>query len=256
MDKPINRGEMARMIVRANKGAYPSNIKDYEKYIPDYNYIPQEYKDFVLKAYSAGIIKGYDDSTFRYERTATRAEASTMILRLLEEKKREAPDLTKPVPQMYIDPDPFKPAENPDRSLIHLTVEQLDYIDPVAAQIKRAIPELKALKTGDGYITLEYNKGAAPYTKTTVDIRHKINGDLDSSTIYTYEWEEIEQKAFKEAIKAFLPEEYEYVIERAMALSTEHLTEYINVKGDNRLLLMWAANLNNGARVAIFMGNN
>lgn len=95
LNKNITRGEMARMIVRALDEDYPSNILAYAEQIIDYNDIPKEFRDFVLKAYVKGIITGYPDGTFKPENTATRAEASTMVVRFLEPEKREAPISTK-----------------------------------------------------------------------------------------------------------------------------------------------------------------
>lgn len=109
LNKNITRGEMARMIVRALDEDYPENINDYKEQIKDYNDIPKEYKDFVLKAYVKGIITGYPDGTFKYNQTATRAEASTMIVRLLEPEKREVPELNKEgdnkVSEDFIEPE-------------------------------------------------------------------------------------------------------------------------------------------------------
>lgn len=94
IDKTINRGEMARMIARAMSDN-PKNIDELKKQITDYSKIPGEYQEYVAKVYAAGIITGYEDGLFRYERTLTRAEASTMIIRLLEKDKRKIPTIKK-----------------------------------------------------------------------------------------------------------------------------------------------------------------
>lgn len=96
--KPINRGQMARMIVRAmevnGERDYPSDMKDYSSQLNDYNSIPTQYKEYVLKAYVKGIVTGYGEvpnATFKYNNNATRAEAATMIVRLLDEEQRKVP---------------------------------------------------------------------------------------------------------------------------------------------------------------------
>jgi len=96
VNKNITRGEMARMIVRAMNETYPDNMADYAKQIKDYSKTPDEYKEYVLKAYVKGIITGRPGGIFAYSDTATRAEASTMIVRLIDSSKRIVPELEKP----------------------------------------------------------------------------------------------------------------------------------------------------------------
>lgn len=89
LDKQITRGEMARMISRyMNENV---DTKMYEGGIADISKMPSEYKGHVLKTYALGIISGYEDGTFRYDRSATRAEASVMIMRVIDESLRAAP---------------------------------------------------------------------------------------------------------------------------------------------------------------------
>jgi hypothetical protein len=52
---------------------------------------PHEYD--IMKVYSMGLITGYPDGTFRPEETLTRAEAATVIFRLINSKARQSPDL-------------------------------------------------------------------------------------------------------------------------------------------------------------------
>ncbi|MDD4494863.1 MAG: S-layer homology domain-containing protein, partial [Eubacteriales bacterium] len=92
-DRSITRAEMARIIVRAINEQYSTNLQEYTKLIPDYSSIGEQYKEYVLKAYSKGILTGYTDSTFRGNNTATRAEAATIIMRLLEPSARVLPVL-------------------------------------------------------------------------------------------------------------------------------------------------------------------
>lgn len=98
--KNINRGQMARMIVRAMelKGEkdYPADINNYAKQLNDYSSIPSQYREYVLKAYVKGIVTGYGEVpnvTFQYSNNATRAEAATMIVRLLDKSIRQVPEL-------------------------------------------------------------------------------------------------------------------------------------------------------------------
>ncbi|MEA3424237.1 MAG: S-layer homology domain-containing protein [Bacillota bacterium] len=82
---PISRGEMAKIIVNALNENYTNEIFEYSFYMKDYFLNKDE---DVLKAYYLGIITGYPDGSFYPEKLATRAEASTMLMRMLREERR------------------------------------------------------------------------------------------------------------------------------------------------------------------------
>ncbi|RKD33745.1 phosphodiester glycosidase family protein [Thermohalobacter berrensis] len=85
-NRPIKRGEMARMIVRALNSQINLDKEQLKKEIKDFNQIVPELQDDILKAYGMGIITGYEDGTFRPDETANRAAAATMIVRMLDAK--------------------------------------------------------------------------------------------------------------------------------------------------------------------------
>lgn len=92
--EPLNRYQMARIIVRACN----EEFDDYEQYkgsVKDYNSIPDEFKEYVLKAYSKGIINGLPDGTFGGNNTMKRSEAIAVIARLIVPSQRKTP--VKPV---------------------------------------------------------------------------------------------------------------------------------------------------------------
>lgn len=93
-DKAITRGEMARMISRALDET-PQNIDLLKNQLTDFAQIGSEYKDHVAKVYAAGIVTGFPDGSFGPNKTATRAEASTMLVRLLNPGKRKVPKVIK-----------------------------------------------------------------------------------------------------------------------------------------------------------------
>ncbi|MGE4284158.1 MAG: S-layer homology domain-containing protein [Clostridia bacterium] len=97
IDKNITRGEIARMVVRSMNESYPDNISKYAQQITDYSSIPSPFKEYALKAYVKGIVTGYPDGSFGADKTATRAEASTMVVRMLDESKRIVPELQKDI---------------------------------------------------------------------------------------------------------------------------------------------------------------
>ncbi|NLK34380.1 MAG: S-layer homology domain-containing protein, partial [Gracilibacteraceae bacterium] len=91
--KPLNRYNMAKIIVRACDESF-NNYEMYQSSITDYKKIPAEYKEYVLKAYSKGIITGYPDGTFGGTNTMKRSEATAVIARLIDPNQRKVPVLT------------------------------------------------------------------------------------------------------------------------------------------------------------------
>ncbi|MBR6253581.1 MAG: S-layer homology domain-containing protein [Clostridia bacterium] len=86
IEKPITRIEMARIIANADIIMKESSISkssgDTVLFIDIGELSPQ---DLLLMDHcvSSGLIKGYEDGTFRPEKTMTRAEAATMIYRFI-----------------------------------------------------------------------------------------------------------------------------------------------------------------------------
>jgi len=91
--KPLNRYNIAKIIVRACDESF-SNYEMYQSSISDYSKIPAEFKEYVLKAYSKGIITGYPDNTFGGTNTMKRSEATAVIARLIDPSQRKAPKLS------------------------------------------------------------------------------------------------------------------------------------------------------------------
>lgn len=94
-DKPISRQKMGVIMERTAELFYQEEtVTDQTKLntiitgIKDYNSICQYCKDYIVQAVARGLITGYSDGTFKPEDTATRAEASTMIVRLIEKAYR------------------------------------------------------------------------------------------------------------------------------------------------------------------------
>ena len=89
LDTDINRGQMARMLVRSLGNGVGSNLEQYKTQIKDYDSIPYEFKDYVLRAYALGLITGYEDNTFKYDSILNRAEASEVIVRYINIKEKQ-----------------------------------------------------------------------------------------------------------------------------------------------------------------------
>lgn len=96
LGQPIDRQHMALIASRI--------INKEEKAIESYGIILDSISDVdisnryefeIVTAYGAGILAGYGDGTFKPEGRLTRAESSSVILRLIDESARTIPDLDK-----------------------------------------------------------------------------------------------------------------------------------------------------------------
>lgn len=90
-DRPITRGEMARMIVRAMDESPSQDLSSYIWAIKDYEDIDRDLRESVLLAYSTGIMTGIGNGSFAACSNANRASAATMILRLIDKSSRVVP---------------------------------------------------------------------------------------------------------------------------------------------------------------------
>ncbi len=83
IDQPITRLEMVRLISRADI-FLKENMPEFDVPIQDFLDvldISDEDYDLLCHANNKGLVKGYDDFTFKPDKTMTRAEAATMIWR-------------------------------------------------------------------------------------------------------------------------------------------------------------------------------
>jgi hypothetical protein len=91
-DTPIHREEMASIIVKAAniQEDAPTSMYDHllPKLIPDYDKIAPKYKAIVEKSYQYGLIVGKPNYHFDPKGRSTRAEAATVIMRLLDDQYR------------------------------------------------------------------------------------------------------------------------------------------------------------------------
>ncbi|QOX65050.1 S-layer homology domain-containing protein [Anoxybacterium hadale] len=86
----IPRSDMALIISAILGEATIENYEELQKNIKDISYKTKHEYD-ITKAYATGILTGYTDKTFRPDNTLTRAEAATVIYRLVDESKRVLP---------------------------------------------------------------------------------------------------------------------------------------------------------------------
>lgn len=87
------RGEMAKVITRAVEYLGEEEVADTSTYtakLKDYARLNENYKPYILQAYAKGILSGYEDGTFRDDGLLTRAEASSVLVRLIDKDERVA----------------------------------------------------------------------------------------------------------------------------------------------------------------------
>ncbi len=100
-DKPITRFEMAYIIVNiAEKilGEAEKDMDGIEKIMSDYQEVRANflYRYYVEQAFMKGLITGKTkDGLFDGESNGTRAEAATMVVRMLDKSMREEVDISK-----------------------------------------------------------------------------------------------------------------------------------------------------------------
>lgn len=100
---PILRGDMAKMAIRAYEALntnveYPELLDAFKGLVSDYDSISDTLKTSVLKCVEQGIIAGGDGGNFNEKSTSTRAQAASVIHRLLsaEERARVKPVFAEP----------------------------------------------------------------------------------------------------------------------------------------------------------------
>lgn len=114
-DNNLTRIEMAKMITRAmGKVGEAERLEDQKTKLTDDSSIASGDKGYVLIAVENGIINGYSDGSFRPNDQATRAEASKMIINMLQaintgvkvpELQLPSTSLTETVEDIFISPN-------------------------------------------------------------------------------------------------------------------------------------------------------
>lgn len=94
LESPISRYDMAAMLVNA-AGVLGENLtiaSDIYRRIADYYDIPLDKRDTVAKAYSAGLLEGFDEyGNFYGEENLRRCDACTVLVRLFDTETRVTP---------------------------------------------------------------------------------------------------------------------------------------------------------------------
>lgn len=94
LQKEIPRAHMALIISSILGDTEIDGYDEIQEGITDITY-KTKYEYDITKAYATGILTGYTDKTFKPEKTLSRAEAATVIYRLVDESKRVLPEAGK-----------------------------------------------------------------------------------------------------------------------------------------------------------------
>jgi len=108
LNTPITREQMALIAVRTAElqdETIPELVKTSS--IADYNTIGSYYKDFVLTAFTMGLITGYDSKgTFGPQDTLTREQGAMVAYRLVNEEARVYPSTKPSLPEIIFPETP------------------------------------------------------------------------------------------------------------------------------------------------------
>lgn len=171
---PITRYEMARMAVRAlayQKEAVPADYAEYASLIKDLNK-SEAYKEDVNKVVALGIITGYPDKTFQGLKTLTRAEASAVVMRIIDKNARKVP--MKPSTKGQIQLGETKPVTE-----FIANVDDLDKFNPNLKTVTLVTAESMGL-------TIEKNPGLGTMDMKCPDRTGVITAIKDNKTVMTF----------------------------------------------------------------------
>lgn len=94
-DKAITRREIAVMAMRALGLVYPSKTTEEKSSYSDAADYPDWMQGYLAMTEKTGVIEGYPDGSFRGENTATRAEALTIVSRVMKEMEKGIDESTE-----------------------------------------------------------------------------------------------------------------------------------------------------------------
>ena len=104
LNDPITRYEMTRIMVRLTENSLKeakTGTTGIANVMSDYQKVSNQpaFKHYVEQAYMKGLIAGMDkQGTFAGDKTGTRAEAATMIVRIIDKSARVSVDVSTPKP--------------------------------------------------------------------------------------------------------------------------------------------------------------
>ncbi len=168
LEKEISRYEMAVMVTNAMTGVLLEDkvsVTNPSKAITDYSNIPAGMKEYVEQAYGKGVLTGFEDGSFQGSQSLTRAQAATVIYRLLWNNDRIMPDFDYEIIET---PDPVVPDVLPVGEAFALYVRETGLIN----QYGRPTPAFNELVFGNA--NKSYFTSAADAAGYIVDLEIDI----------------------------------------------------------------------------------
>lgn len=168
-EKPITREEIMLIISRCTSSPdkSPVSFKDIDKSYP--------YKTELGRAVATGIIKGFDDGTFRPKNNATRAECSAMLVRLLKSYESISKSDISSLAEEYIKNDLNDVSENLSLTTgranyeISLKKKAVKTMSEYSAQVQKIPHKIKQTKiSAEGALASAEYTGDVTYLLTTL----------------------------------------------------------------------------------------
>ena len=180
LEANMNRYEMAYLINHVLYTVYYENQMQLKNsndslanYISDYNNMDLAYRSSAEQVFEKGILTGYDDGSFQGGNYLTRAQAASIIIRLLYNSKRKAQTFAMEKPREAIN-DPnfvsfafqYRSMSNADRRTALFGNPNKTYFTSSSDAGSRIVPVV--VKTWD------INKSGVKYTRTWTLYMHKL----------------------------------------------------------------------------------
>lgn len=204
-NKPITRQKMGVIMEKTAEIMYgekvetdTAKLEKIKTSITDYASICDYCKDYIVQAVNRGLITGYTDGTFKPTNTATRAEASTMLTRLIEPAYRVFTPETAP--------DPGVVSTGTNLSDYIKIQEQVDLLHGIDINKYSVLKDgskfsLKYLFSSDEYFFVEYKcygnvftldkngnyiSYSAPGNSPTTLVKQGFKGELNDTAYFVF----------------------------------------------------------------------
>lgn len=201
LNEAITR-DLAALLVRNSVREYTDEelqrVKNYENYQKNISDLwKSSYQKELLEAYALGLVEGYaEDNSFRPQNSLTRAEASAVIIRVIDSKMRKT---NEPLGKdMY--------SSNPEVQYINELAKRYPDNSMISNDYNWRYNSTKKPKTQDDTVLL------------VVKRQEVIYPTMDYSIVLFDNCTDKDKKVFKEVLKDLFPKSYEKVYKKAIAM--------------------------------------
>lgn len=154
-DKPMSREDMAVVLTRVSEEVLKEAKVDgstANKYIRDYSSLDSTHRDYVVQAFMKGLLNGKEESNFKPKDSLTRAEASTVVMRLLDPSLRVTPKefSTTPVVKSHSNLEGLTKVNYPEE-WDYTFLESFDKAYEISAADAKAKYDITKIDTNGGF---------------------------------------------------------------------------------------------------------